>query len=128
MFQLFSVLCCIHVASVLRCSAGGESGAVRTRALGAGRLGCCGSERAGGVLALSRSSRLPSVARAEREEGIRGKTTGRRDRDGVHSWGGAKADGTRHTCPSRRPDASHVLMIIVVDTLELSDEIGLTGT
>ena len=30
---------------------------------------------------------------SEREVGVNGRTSGRRDKGGVHSWGGAKADG-----------------------------------
>jgi hypothetical protein len=51
---------------------------------------------AGGVLVLSRSTRLPCVARAEsrreRGEGL-GKNWQAQRRGGAHSWGKAKTDG-----------------------------------
>jgi hypothetical protein len=72
-FHLFLVLCCIHFAGVLCCSAGGES---RAGGLGTWRAGgpTDGVLQVGarwGVLVLSRSSRLLCVARTEsqREEG-----------------------------------------------------------
>ena len=55
---------------------------------GRGTLEACSS------LAGHPDSRVsPTWRVGEREVGVRGRTSGRRDKGGVHSWGGAKADG-----------------------------------
>jgi hypothetical protein len=48
--------------------------------------------------ALGESENHPR-GESEREEGVRGRTGGHRDGGGVHSWGGAKADGRPGASP-----------------------------
>jgi hypothetical protein len=73
MFNIFSILCYIHVLCVLYCSAG----ASQEPADGVATIGA-----RWGVLVLSCSSRLLSAARAEREEGS-GATGGCTNKGGV---------------------------------------------
>ena len=91
MFHLFSVLCYIHVASVLRCLAGGwwigVLGPADGGAVGQGTLGECSSSTAHPNSRLSPAGRV-----GERKEG-----SGERPEDAVTG-----AQHTRGECPLGR--------------------------